>query len=257
MGEGRQHLFDIARHRPRLLGPAGLLADRDEIDELALPNVITDHKTAVAGPLVHMEVVIILRQRIAGRQRAPTHRSRVAWAFAAENAGTDRRADAVATHDDVGFAAGAVVKRQANGAIAGFDRRASLAELDALLRHGLREQAMQVAAVDDVIFGAVALFEIDEGQTVVDLARIPIAPGQSDRLGPDGMELADKSDRLKEFHRVGADVDAGAELGEFGGLLVDLHLETLAAQRDGCRQATEARSDNCNATRPGHPLLRD
>ena len=41
-------------------------------------------------------------------------------------------------------------------AVAGFDRRASLAKLDARLRHGLREQAVQVAAMDDVVFGAVA-----------------------------------------------------------------------------------------------------
>ena len=111
--------------------------------------------------------------------------------------------------------------------------------------------------MDDVIRGAVAFFEIDEGQTVVDLAGIPVAPGQSDRLGPDVMELADKSDRLKEFYRVGADVDAGAELGELGGLLVDFHLETLAAQRNGCRQAAEARSDNSNTTCLSHLMLRD
>ena len=57
------------------------------------------------------------------------------------------------------------------------------------------------------------------------------------------MELADKSDRFKEFHRVGTDIDAGAELREFGGLLVDLHLETLMAQRNGRRRAAEARSE--------------
>ena len=71
------------------------------------------------------------------------------------------------------------------------------------------------------------------------------------------MELVYKSDRLKELHRVGADVDAGAELGEFGRLLVDLHLETLPAQRDGRRQAAEAGSDNGNATRSPHLALRN
>ena len=64
-----------------------------------------------------------------------------------------------------------------------FDLRAALAKLDARLRHRLREQAMQVAAMHDVVFGPVALFEIAKGKAVVNLARIPIAPGQSDRLG--------------------------------------------------------------------------
>ena len=131
VGKGGQHLVDAARHRPRLLGPAGLLPDGHEIDELALPNVVADDEAAVAGPLVHIAVVIILRQRVAGRQRPPAHRSDVARAFAAEHAGANRRADAVAADDDVGFGAGAVRKCQAGRAVAGFDRRASLAELDA------------------------------------------------------------------------------------------------------------------------------
>ena len=72
MGEGRQHFIDAARHRPRLLRPARLLPDAYEIDELALPDVVADDEPAIAGPLVHMAVVIILRQR---DRWAPAHAS--------------------------------------------------------------------------------------------------------------------------------------------------------------------------------------
>ena len=121
-----------------------------------------------------------------------------------------------------------------------FDLRASLAKLDARLRHRLREHAMQVAAMRDVVSGSVALLEIGKRKAIVDLARTPVAPGQPDRLGRDGMQLVGEADRVKEFYRIGADVDPGAELGEFRRLLVDLHLESLPAQRDGCRQPAQA-----------------
>ncbi len=66
------------------------------------------------------------------------------------------------------------------------------------------------------------------------------------------MELVGEPDRLKELDRVGADVDAGAELGELGCLLVNLHFETPQAQRDRRRQAAEARPHNGNAMRFRH-----
>ena len=66
------------------------------------------------------------------------------------------------------------------------------------------------------------------------------------------MQLVRQIERLKDLHRIGADVDAGAELGEFGRLLVDLHLEALTAERDGRRQPAEARSYNGDPTRASH-----
>jgi hypothetical protein len=62
------------------------------------------------------------------------------------------------------------------------------------------------------------------------------------------MQLLGETDGVKELDGIGTDVDAGAKLGEFRRLLVDLHFEALPTQRDGRRQSAEARSDNCNAT---------
>ncbi len=62
-------------------------------------------------------------------------------------------------------------------------------------------------------------------------------------------------DRLKELDGVGADIDAGAELGKLGRLLIDPHLETLKAQRDSSRQPAEARADNGNVARSCHLML--
>ena len=66
------------------------------------------------------------------------------------------------------------------------------------------------------------------------------------------MQLVRQPDGLKEFHRIGTDVDAGAELGEFARLLVDLDVKSLPAERDGRRQPAKPRSDNRNPARASH-----
>src|ERR1700694_350809 len=124
--------------------------------------------------------------------------------------------------------------------------------MDDVLRQRIREQPVQVAAMRDVILGAVTRLEIDEWQTVVDRVRAPVAPRQSNRLGTDRVQLVGQVERTKNLHRIGAEVDAGAELGELGGLFVDLHLEALTAERDGRRHPAEARSYNRDPTRASH-----
>jgi len=57
------------------------------------------------------------------------------------------------------------------------------------------------------------------------------------------MKFPSKFQRIKEFNGIWTDVDAGAEFAKLRCLLVDLNLETLFAQRDGCRQSAEAGSD--------------
>src|ERR1700730_8074054 len=71
------------------------------------------------------------------------------------------------------------------------------------------------------------------------------------------MQLLGEGDGVKEIDVIGTDVDAGANLGEFRCLLVDLHFEALPTQRDGRRQSAEARSDNCNAPHFTHLILRE
>ena len=71
------------------------------------------------------------------------------------------------------------------------------------------------------------------------------------------MQLLGEADGVKELDGIGTDVDAGAKLGEFRCLLVDLHFEALPTQHAGRRQSAEARSDNCNATHFPHLILRE
>ena len=111
---------------------------------------------------------------------------------------------------------------------------------------------MQVAAMDDVVFGAVAPFEIAEWQTVANLVLAPITPAQSRRFGRDGVELFSEPDGVEEPDGVGTDIDAGPKLGEFRRLFVDLRFKTLPAQRDGRCQSSKARSNDGNAAHFPH-----
>src|SRR6188768_915501 len=70
------------------------------------------------------------------------------------------------------------------------------------------------------------------------------------------MQLVGEFNGMKELDGIGTDVDAGAELGELGRLLVDLHFEALPAQRDGRGESAEACSDDGDATRVSHVMLR-
>jgi hypothetical protein len=71
------------------------------------------------------------------------------------------------------------------------------------------------------------------------------------------VQLVGETDGVKEFYRIGADIDPGTEFGEFRRLLVDLNFESLPAERDRRRQPAKPRSDNGNPTRVSHFMLRN
>jgi hypothetical protein len=108
------------------------------------------------------------------------------------------------------------------------------------LRQRIRKHSMQIAAVYDVVLCAIALLEVDEGQAIMDSIRAPITPRQPDRLRPDRVQLVGQRERVKHLHGIGADVDAGAELREFGRLLEDLYFKALMAKRNGRCQSPES-----------------
>ena len=69
-----------------------------------------------------------------------------------------------------------------------------------------------------------------------------VSEPQSRHVSPTGsdadrVQLVGQRERVKQLHGIGADVDAGAELREFGRLLEDLYLEALMAKRNGRRQS--------------------
>ena len=71
------------------------------------------------------------------------------------------------------------------------------------------------------------------------------------------MQLVGQRERVKHLHGIGADVDAGAELCEFGCLLENLYLEALMAKRNGCYQSPESSPYDSNPTRACHAVPLD
>jgi hypothetical protein len=66
------------------------------------------------------------------------------------------------------------------------------------------------------------------------------------------VQLVGQFEGVKHLHGIGTDIDAGAEFGELGRLLVDLNLEALPAKRDAGRQTAQAGSYDSDPTRASH-----
>jgi Tripartite tricarboxylate transporter family receptor len=66
------------------------------------------------------------------------------------------------------------------------------------------------------------------------------------------VQLVRQFKRVKHLHGIGADVDAGAELRKLRRLLVDVHLEALAAKRNGRRQSPKPGPYDSNPTCARH-----
>ena len=56
-------------------------------------------------------------------------------------------------------------------------------------------------------------------------------------------------DLVQHAEDVGAELDTGADLAEFGRLLENAHRETLPRQREGCDQAADAAAGHQNGRR--------
>ena len=97
------------------------------------------------------------------------------------------------------------------------------------LQHRLRDDAVQIAAMDGDVGKAVALDRFK-----AEIEQLPALPGvpQPDRLaGRQHLNLFQRilePERMKHAGAVGADLHAGAELAQFRRLLVDIDVDAAA-----------------------------
>jgi len=85
-------------------------------------------------------------------------------------------------------------------------------------------------------------------------AALPISHHMAIRLERDGLERLIEAESDENAHGIGAELDAGADLTQLRGLLVDRDRESALAQRDGGRQAAEPGSHHCDLLDLGHGL---
>jgi hypothetical protein len=73
-------------------------------------------------------------------------------------------------------------------------------------------------------------------------------PGQRTHAHP--RELVGQSEPVQDPRRVGTDLDSRPDLAQGRGLLEDVDVESLAQQRQCCRQAAGATPDDADGGRP-------
>src|ERR1051326_4589602 len=119
--------------------------------------------------------------------------------------------------------------------------------------HAVDQHRVQVAAMKEHVGKAVALLR---GRTeVVPIPRpagAPMADFLAQRQGLNGAERLFESERVQDARAVRADLDAGAEFAEPHGLLIDLHIEAAAEQRERGRQTPDAAADHGDPVWYGH-----
>ena len=111
--------------------------------------------------------------------------------------------------------------------------------------HGRAQRIVQVVAVQLKVRCAVALLvRLAQRQAMQQLAVVEAA--ELERLRPHRVRLQRRAQAqaIEHLHRIGAHLDAGADLAERGRLLGDAHAVPALQQRGGGGQAAEAGADD-------------
>ena len=131
----------------------------------------------------------------------------------------------------------------------------TVAEMDMLGRETRGDDRQQIGAVQGHVRRAVKFFaQRIERRTLQGATVLPAPLVRADRAHPLAVEPFGEPEPAQDARRVRAHVDAAADLGQFGRLLVDIDRETGPTQRQGGGQAADAGADHGNLERCGrHP----
>ena len=156
-----------------------------------------------------------------------------------------RRKDAVGRDQHIGLDLGAVLELHAHGLAVLFDADAAVREMDALGRHGISQQRMQFAAMEDHVRRAELLLDVRGKPRLGQRAAIVPAALMEERRAErhPGAFLA-KAKPDQDARCIRADVDAGADLAEQARLLVHLYVEAGLQQADRGGESADAAADD-------------
>ena len=125
-----------------------------------------------------------------------------------------------------------------------------MADVQALLGERAQERAQQVGAMDLVVGKPNASHErVAEGRLE---QRAPSSSGAGGRRGrgPHRAKLVGQPEAMQHARRVGADLDARADLAQSSGTLVDADVESSAQERERRRESADAAADDRDLHRP-------
>ena len=246
--EGFHHTVEIARDRGGIVRPVG--HRRAGIDEVFL---------AVGGKIIvvaHAEFADFAPPfRVVGSLESVEQRGREDRAVAdlAHIAGlldtaqnlAHLRAKAVSADDDIGADRGAVREAQVHAAAGHVQVQQAFAELDRFGLQGIDQQGVKIAAMRLYELGAVFFLGFERMEQQL-FSGIPLAaePGAQRDLGP-GNPIRDP-DPLQNLDQIRAELDRGAEPGEFFRLFVQFDIESGALEQRRDSRSPDACPDDRN-----------
>src|SRR5215813_12845711 len=221
----------------------------DQVVNLAAAQRVVDEVGARTSPQDHIRAPEILRHLLAREHRAISDVARYQRLAVADHLVAHLRPHAVAADERTASDALARLQDHADAgvvlleildAVTGFQRDAVvvLARVD--------EDGMQIVPVSDGVgllelLPKARLIERDAGDALAGQGAAHLHGRRPMRIGEYRLFEVELFERAKD---VGAELDAGADLAEFGRLLQHPHGETLARERMGRRQASDAAARN-------------
>jgi len=149
------------------------------------------------------------------------------------------RARAVGPDDEVGFGRAAVVEVQRCACAGVIETDETLAQPNAIQPDGRGQDRLQIGAMNADIRRPEALAIGRPRLMLTDDAAAATVPVDKRRhLEPARSELQTEPELLKEASRVGRQRHRSADLAQLGGLLVDVDLKAVLAQRNRKGQPT-------------------
>src|SRR3984893_10204591 len=153
--------------------------------------------------------------------------------------------DAVGTDQDVSRDPAAVLEPGLDAIAVALETGEAMAEVNPFGREARGDDRQQIGAMNgDVRRAAELLAQRIERRLLQGAPVLPAALVGEERAHALAVEALGEAQSAQDARRVRAHIDAAADLGEFGGLLVDIDLEAGLTQRQRRREPTDAAADH-------------
>jgi hypothetical protein len=251
--ESRAQVGDVAVGRPRLETPVAGRHDRHHVDQLVGSDRVVHEVAPGPDPQRLHRAQRHLRRAVGRHQATERAQAREARIDGCRDRALHGRVDAVGADHHVGRDLGAFARAalQRERDPVGVLRHADAAPVEAELLAGqcLLQQARQIGAVRHVAMRAVqALARLAHGLHEQHAAVLP-APELPGGLQPhrELRQALRQSELVERAHHVRRHHDAGADLAQLAGLLVDHRVEAGLAQEQRGSEPAEAGADDGDA----------
>src|SRR5262245_55708974 len=239
---------------PVLAVPGVALRPADEVQQTPARDEVVHEMPAGTDPRLRADLQLEVGDAPGRHQAAIRDAAGKARRLLAEQRGAHRRMDAVGADQDVGGDASVVLEPGLDAVALVGEADEPVTEVDARRREARGDDREQVRAVNGQVRRAVELFaERVERRPLQRAAVLPAALVSTDRPHGLAVERVAEAEPIENPRGVRPHVDATADLGELGGLLVDLDVEAGPMKRDGGGEAADPGPDDGDGARSaGH-----